>query len=220
MSDLLSRVEARVMPSEDVLICLDLALLDARQEALADLDRARRTNDRPGDERLVTPKVDVSAFEARLADITDAIRDASIRIRIRGVDRNTYNGWLSQCPARKGKSETFDQSKFFMIAARGSGVYVDADGAEHDITEDEWAAIDATLTDGEYDRLAAAIIAVNRAKGSVDVAPFVSGSETTRDSFGISVSPAPSGSRRAASGAGSPKKSTPRKSTRGARTSE
>lgn len=200
MSDLLSRVESRVMPTKDVRICLDLNLL-AERDALRSA--------RPSGDRMVTPK------DARLDEVEEAIRAASITLRVRGVDRVTYHSWMLACPPRKGTvGEAFDPTKFFMHAARSSAVYVDAEGVEHDITADEWAAIDKTLTDGEHDRIAQAVMHVNRTAGSDAVDFIVRDSETTRDSFGISGSRGASASRPAASGGGNRKKSTSKSSTK------
>lgn len=198
MSDLLNRLEARTMPSQDVVICLDLDLLSKRDEAMkavASAQAAARVAARAEDERLVSAQLKESdavvAAKARVAELEAAIRDASITLRIKGVDRLTYNAWLLACPPRKGKDVgPFDASKFFMHAAKHSAVYVDANGGEHPISDEEWAVIDKQLTDGEHDRIAQAVIHVNREAGRVDVTPFVSGSATTTDSFGISASPA------------------------------
>lgn len=227
MSDLLSRLESRKMPSEDVLICLDFDLLNARDEAMkavASAQSVARIARPADDERMVAAKEpdNVTAAKKRVAELEAQIRDASMTLRIRGVDRLTYNGWMLACPPRKGRDQgAFNPTTFYLHAAKNSAVYVDLDGAEHEISDDEWAVIDKQLTDGEYDRIAQAVVNVNRTSGQVDVAPFVSASEMTGASFGISASRAPSGSRRAASGAGSRQKSTSKRSTtKGAAPSE
>ncbi|MGX9346644.1 hypothetical protein [Microbacterium sp. KNMS] len=228
MSDLLSRLESRTMPSQDVLICLDFDLLNARDEAMAGLSRAQsaaRSQKQVEDDRLAGGTAEapiVTAAKQLVAELEAQIRDASITLRIRGVDRHTYNGWMLECPPRKGQDTgRFNPAVFFMHAAKNSAVYVDAQGDEHPISDDEWAAINKSLTDGEHDRIAQAVINVNRTSGQVDVAPFVNASEKTVDSFGISGSRARSGSRRAASGAGSRAKFTKSSSTkRGAASSE
>lgn len=206
MSNLSSRLDARIMPHKDVPICLDLDLLDQRDEAMKAISPRKAVQD----DRYVQPNVDASA---RVAEIEAQIRDASITLRIKGVDRLTYNAWMMQCPPRKGKQELFNSSTFFMHAAKRSAVYLDGD-EEHEITDEEWATIDKILTDGEHDRIAQAVLHVNRAVGAVDVGFFVNASETTRDSFGISASRGTSASPRGASGAGSRKKSTSKTPTK------
>jgi hypothetical protein len=69
-----------------------------------------------------------------------------------------------------------------MHVARKTGTYVDSTGETHEITPDEWESIDKKLSDGEHDRIAEAVIKVNRAVGAQDPSFFVNGSETTPDS--------------------------------------
>jgi len=195
------------MPHKDVRICLDLELLAQRDEAMRAVPRRANVED----DRMVAAK---TSANARLAELENEIQAKSITLRIKGVDRFVYNQWIVQCPPRKGKQETYDPTKFFMHAAKSSAVYVDDAGAEHDITGDEWATIDKMLTDGEHDRIAQAVVHVNRSVGAVDVGFFVNASETTRDSFGISASRGASASPRGGSGAGSRKKSTSKTATK------
>jgi len=136
------------------------------------------------DDRMVTPAVSPALAEAVAAveDVNDAIQAASIRLRITGVDRLKYNRFMLATPPRKGKAEAFDPTTFYLYVARKTAVYVDAHGETHEISDDEWDSIDKKLSDGEYDRLARAVLNVNRAVGAQDVSFFVNGSETTPDS--------------------------------------
>jgi hypothetical protein len=109
------------------------------------------------------------ADKPQRAELEQQIREASIILRVKGVDRHTYNRWMTECPARKGLQEAYNTSKFFMHAAKHSAVYVDEKGVEHEISDDEWADIDKKLTDGEHDRVAKAVVYVNRSLGAVDV---------------------------------------------------
>lgn len=206
MSNLSDRLSQRKMPHKDVQICLDLDLLAERDEAMK---RVRPSSVQ--DDRMVSAS---STAKARVAELEEQIRAASITLRIKGVDRLTYNRWLVECPPRKGKQEPYDSNKFFMHAAKNSAVYIDESGAEAEIDEDDWATIDKMITDGEHDRIAKAVLHVNRAVGGVDVGFFVSASETTRGSTETSASRATSASRRAGSGAGSRKKSTSKTPTK------
>lgn len=206
MSNLSDRMNARKMPHKDVPICLDLDLLEQRDEAM--------TRVRPSavqDDRMVSAS---SSAKARVADLEEQIRAASVTLRIKGVDRLTYNRWLVECPPRKGKQEPYDSAKFFMHAAKNSAVYLDDDGEEHELDAEDWAAIDKNITDGEHDRIAKAVVHVNRSVGAVDVSFFVTASETTRDSSEISASRETSASPRGGSGAGSRKKSTSKTPTK------
>lgn len=202
MSKLSSRIKNRKTPHKDVPICLDLDLLTQRDEALR-ASTARRPNVQ--DDRLVTPAAQKSAH---VADLERQIAENSITLRIKGVDRSTYNQWIVECPPRKGKQETYNPETFFIHAAKNSAVYVDENRVEEEIDDEDWETIDKFLTDGEHDRIAQAVVYVNRSVGAVDVSSFGNASETTRDSFGISASRETSESHRDGSGAGKPKKST------------
>ncbi|QMU97846.1 hypothetical protein FVO59_11990 [Microbacterium esteraromaticum] len=181
MSNLSTRIATRKMSHKDVPICLDLDLIDQRDDVMRALDAAHRAA-KNSDERLVSGEhPDVSAARERVAELDVQIREASIILRVYGVDRHTYNQWIVECPPRKGRQEAFDSSTFFMHAAKNSAKYVDESGVEHEITPDEWVTIDK-MTDGEYDRLAQAVLYVNRGLGQVDVGFFVNGSEPTTDS--------------------------------------
>ena len=205
MSNLLSRLESRKMPHRDVAICLDLNLLNRLNEALRRVVDANTAQAK--DQRSVASP-ELRAARAEVADAKAAIRDASITIRITGVDRNTYNQFLLDCPPRKGHQEMYDPNIFFMHVARQTGQYVDENGNVHEMTDEEWELVDSKITDGEHDRIASAVIEVNRTVGSNNIDFFETASETTRDSSGISASPVDLESRPAVSGAGSRKKST------------
>ncbi len=116
-------------------------------------------------------------------EIEARIASKSIVLRIFGVDRVTYNQWMLSCPPRKGRQEVYDPTKFFMHAAKNSAKFVSKkDGELKDITAAQWFRIDKTITDGEHDRIANAVIEVNRAAGGMDVAFFGAASPTTPDS--------------------------------------
>lgn len=208
MSNLSARLTTRKMPHKDVRICLDLDLLQQRDEAMAKVSTSRKQ----GDDRMASPAVTTSVRV--LEGIEKQIRDASITLRVVGADRHTYNQWVLQCPPRKGKQEPFNSEKFFVHAAQNSAVYVDESDVEHEISPEEWAEIDKMLTDGEHDRLAQAVLHVNRAVGAVDVGFFGNVSGMIRDSSETSDSRSESESRLAGSGAGSRKKSTSKTSTK------
>lgn len=210
MSNLLSRLEQRVMPHKDVRICLDLNLLTERDEAMSRLASAQRN--RKEDDRMVASPTVAEALAA-VNEVERRIRETSIVIRITGVDRARYNRFFLQAPPRKGRQEAYDSSKFFMLVARETGKYVDEAGQVHDISSDEWDQIDKMITDGEHDRIAEAVLAVNREAGGNDIGFLGDASETTRDSFGISASRGASASRPAASGGGSRSNAAAKRST-------
>lgn len=159
MSDLSSRLENRKMASKDVRICLDPNLLAQRDEAM------KAITPPPGqDGRMAQSAKDA---RTRVTEIEQQIRDASIILRVRGVGYTTYSRWMAECPPRKGRQESYDASKFFMHAAKNSALYVDEDGTEQEITAEEWEELDKRITDGEHDRIAQAVVYVNRSLGNV-----------------------------------------------------
>lgn len=185
MSDLLERLEEHEFPTEDVRICLKPQLLTERDEAMTRVASANRERKQTTeDDRMVAPPVSpaLAAAIAAVKDINDKIQAASITLRITGVDRLKYNRFVLANPPRKGKGEPFDPSTFFIYVAKQTAAYVDAQGETHEVTDAEWASIDKKLNDGEHDRIAQAVINVNRTVGAQDVSFFVNGSETTPDS--------------------------------------
>lgn len=177
MSDLLDRLEEREMPFKDVPICLKLNLLRERDEAIATVDRIYRQQ--KADQRMSGDAAALAAAKEAAAAVDEKIRAASITIRVTGVDRTTYNRFLLANPPRKGRQEPFNSATFFMHVAKVTGVYVDSAGGVHEMTAEEWEKIDSTITDGEHDRIASAVIEVNREVGATDIGFFAGSSVTT-----------------------------------------
>jgi len=170
------------MPHKDVTLCLNLALLEQRDEAMKAVDSAARAS-RVEDDRMVScGNAVLEAARAKVAALNEQIKAESIILRVYGTDRHTYNQWMVECPAPKDKPGPFDPARFYVHAAKHSAVYVDESGAEHPISDEDWATIDKNLLDGEHDRIAQAVLHVNRGLGTVDVGFFVNGSEPTVDS--------------------------------------
>lgn len=212
LSDLL---DEREMPTTDVPICLKLNLLTARDEAMARLAAAQRTAKNSNDDRLASgPNPQVTAALAAVHDLEEQIKEKSITIRLTGLDREEYNKTLLEHPPRPGKQEGYNSATFFMAVARKSGTFVAKTGDVEPISAKDWDRIDKMLTDGEHDRIAQGVIKVNRQIGAEKIDFFGDASGTTNGSSETSGSPALSASRRAASGAGSRKKSTASTSTR------
>ena len=186
MSDLLERYEEHEFPVEDVRICLKPSLIDARDDAMARVAAVNRASKSPAvaDDRMAAPAASPALAEAIAAvkKINDDIQAASITLRIKGVNRLTWNRFVLANPPRRNRQESFDSTKFFIYAAKQTATYVDAAGAEHEILPEEWDVIESKLSDGEHDRIAEAVVKVNRSVGAQDVSFFANGSETTPDS--------------------------------------
>lgn len=175
MSNLSARLQNRKMPSKDVPICLDLSLLGERDRAMEAVQSASKK----GSDRMVSGP-DVKTARAAVEAIEAKIREQSIVLRITGVDRSKYNEFVNACPPRKGRVEAFNSSIFFMHVAKNTAQYVDEDGEAHPISPEEWATIDKNIIDGEHDRIAQAVIEVNREAGKSDLSFLGTAFGTTR----------------------------------------
>lgn len=193
MSDLLEKAEKHEFPWKDVPLCMKPKLVEERDAAMARVASAQRqkTKATVDDDRLATPAAIVSpALAEAIAEVTrldEEIQASLITLRIVGVDRVKYNKFMLANPPRRGKPESFDSSKFFMYVARRTALYVDDSGETHEITPQEWDVLDpdgggGIIGDGEHDRIAQAVIDVNRTAGAADVGFFGRVSETTPDS--------------------------------------
>lgn len=193
MSDLLQKAEQHEFPHADVQLCMKPALIKERDQAMARVASAKTPQkSKVEDDRLATPAATgvspaLAAAIAEVKELNDQIQAASITLRIVGVDRVKYNRFMLANPPRKGRNEAYDSSKFFMYVARQTAVYVDSNDETHPITPQEWDVLDpqgggGIIGDGEHDRIAQAVIDVNRVVGSVDPSFFVNGSETIPDS--------------------------------------
>lgn len=144
---------------EDFSICLDRPL--ARQ-----YEKAQEEARVAASERMVgggkSPEVE------RLAKLVAA---ASVTLRVYALPWGEYNEIVTQHPAREGKEEQFNAETFFPAAAKASAVEVE-DEIESPIDGDDFDRLVAGLSDGEFDRLAGAVVLANRSNRSVGIAPL------------------------------------------------
>ncbi|QJU54333.1 hypothetical protein SCB71_14400 [Herbiconiux sp. KACC 21604] len=218
MSAFGEQLAKRKTASTDVSLCLDGELATQREAAVAELIQAAKHVDQvrknPGaDQRSVGSPIraaekEYEAASERLAAIEEEMRDASVTLRIRAVPFADYNLFQTRNRPRPGKDELYNPLTFFLYVARRSAVYVDAEGEEHKIDEHEWDKFEKDLSDGEHEKLAQAIVEVNRSRGLQGTAFLSRSSASTPSSSETSEPPAPKASRRSASGAGSRPKST------------
>lgn len=208
MSSLSSKLAAKKFAFEDVSFCFDgdlnLEYAEAR-DALADANVTAATKRQVdtddgnaiSDQRLTDPADSkaVTTARKRVEKASQAIQDALITLRITAVSFGEYNKFIIQNPGRKGQEETYNPLTFFIFVARRTGKYLEADGTLSEITAEEWDDIEASLTDGDYDRLAMAVTLANR-KNRTDGIDFLSSNseETARSSensepLEVSVSP-------------------------------
>jgi hypothetical protein len=186
MSALSSKLTESKFSFRDVTICLDGTLSNRRDQAMADLAFLSRETEEGAtpDARLsADPRV---AARALVDSIENEMREHSITIRITAVPFGKYNSFIIQNPPRKGnladQSFGFNSTDFFMFVAKKTGQYLDDEGELHDISDAEWDQIADALTDGDHDRIAGAIIDVNRREGARGVGFLSRDSKPTPDS--------------------------------------
>lgn len=206
MSALSAKLSEKKFAHKDITICLDGTLSARRDEALGDLVAKQRTLEASREERE-QPATDarlasspIAAFakavevaRETIAAIEDEMRASSIIIRLTAVSFGEYNKFVIQNKPRKDsvgdQQFGFNTQTFFMFVARRTGAYIDADGNSNVITEEEWDAIEEALTDGDHDRLAGAVLDLNRRDGQRGVDFLLRASEVTPDSSETSESP-------------------------------
>lgn len=182
-------LDERRMPHEDVAICLDLSLLAERDQAMLEVARASREHEAVSKPNPDAPMAGggvakaakaLKDAQAKVAEVEKIIGEKSIVLRITGVDRLEYAKFMIACPPRPKRQETFDPTKFYMFAAERTSQFVSKkDGQPKPISAEQWKRIDKTITDGEHDRIAQAVLNVNRGVGGTDVSSFGRGSGTT-----------------------------------------
>lgn len=153
-----TKLKKRKPEQVDLVFCMDRPLAKELEQARADAARQ-------SEGRMVKGK------DARVQELEQAAADASVTIRITSLPWEEYGELVLAHPAREGRDEQFNSSTFFEAAAKATAVEVTAKSTVP-IPEEDWAAFVAGLTDGEYDRLAGAVVQVNRNVGSVNVAPL------------------------------------------------
>lgn len=142
----------------DLVFCLDRPLAK-------ELEVARQEDAQVNADRMVSkPSERVKALEKQAAD-------ASVTIRISSLSWEEYNALLDEHPPREGHDEQFNSSTFFEAVAKASAVEVTSKSIIP-IPDDDWDEFVSGLTDGEYDRLAGAVVQVNRNLATVSIAPL------------------------------------------------
>lgn len=150
-------LKARTRDHTDLTFCLDR---EATKELLASIADDGRNDSYAGNQKSKKTK-----------ELESRVKAASVTIRIYSMTWADYNALVSSHPARNGKDEQFNSSTFFEAAARATAEEVTATGTVP-ITDDEWSAFIEGLTDGEYDRIAGAVVTLNRNLAETGIAPL------------------------------------------------
>lgn len=154
-----TKLKQRKCEQIDLVFCLDRPLL-------GELAVVRAEDAADAEGRMSGGK------SAKARELEKAVADASVTIRMFSLPWDEYNALMLEHPGRDGMDEQFDPSTFFAAAARATAVEVTATGTVP-IPDDDWDEFVDGMTDGEYDRLANAVVMLNRNVGTVNTAPFV-----------------------------------------------
>jgi len=107
----------------------------------------------------------------KVKELEKQVRDASVTIRVSSLSWSEYNELMNQHPPRDGKTEEFNSETFYAAAAKMTAVEVTAKSTMP-IPDEDWDDFIDGLTDGEYERLASAVMQVNRNFATVGLAPL------------------------------------------------
>jgi len=153
-----TKLKQRKPDHVDLVFCLDRPLA-------AELDRARTEARKQSDSRMV------GGVTQAVKELEKKAADASVTIRLSSLPWEEYNTLIGEHPPRDGHEEQFNSSTFFMAAAKATAVEVTGKSTVP-IPDEDWDDFAAGLTDGEYDRLAGAVVQVNRNLATVNIAPL------------------------------------------------
>lgn len=153
-----SKLKQRKPEQIDLVFCLDRPLLK-------ELESARSDASRQAEGRMAR------GTDPRVKELEKQVEDASVTIRVSSLPWDQYNALMLDHPARDGHEEQFNASTFFAAAAKATAVEVTGLSAVP-IPEEDWEEFLEGLTDGEYDRLAGAVVQVNRNLATVNTVPF------------------------------------------------
>lgn len=145
---------------EDFTICLDRPLAKEYEKA----KEAAQANAQ--DRMAANPAKDPEVV--RLGKLVD---EASVTLRIYALPWGEYNELVNQHPAREGVDEQFNSMTFFPAAAKAGAVEV-TDKSEIPVHDEDFDALVEQMSDGEFDRLAGAVVVANRSNRSVGIAPL------------------------------------------------
>jgi hypothetical protein len=194
MSALSEKLAKKKFAHRDITLCLDGTLSLKRDEAMEELAKLARSTENGKSAPDARLSADPVLTATKLVEsIEDEMRANSITLRITAVSFGEYNKFIIQNKPRKDseadRSFGFNTQEFFLFVARRTGTYIDEAGNENAIDKAEWDAIEESLTDGDHDRIAGAILDINRREGQRGVDFLSRDSATTPDSDETSESP-------------------------------
>ncbi len=148
-----TQLKKRKPEHQDLVFCMDRPLM-------GELEQARRDG-----------AASAYAGNARVQELEKAVAAASVTIRISSLPREEYYAIMAEHPPRDGEDEIFNPETFFEACAKASALEVTAKSTVP-IPDEDWDEFVSGLTDGEFDRLAGAVVQVNRSQATVNIAPL------------------------------------------------
>lgn len=166
MSKLKNKTDKATFRYRDVTVMLDgekAAERDALIEAIA-------TSQEPGDARLGQDPA--AEAKKKLAALEDEMREALVTVRLRALPTDKWNSICAENPPRENVA--IDANKQYNVvevtkaAVEASGHLIE-DGKTEPIDADEWPALWASLSGGDFDRFWIACYTLNEQDGWMGV---------------------------------------------------
>jgi hypothetical protein len=187
------------LAEQQVPVCLRPDLLAAYTDAEAALEAAEKAHKTSGSldagEKL--------AAAAAVEELRDQMLAASVRFTVRALPRRRWSALYAEHPPREADDGDtrvgFNRDTFYDALVRECVV-------EPQLSDEQWAALDAALSTAQYAALKTAAWLVNNA--DVDVPFLLAASRAPTSIDPGSGLPDPSGSASSGSTAGSPSRST------------
>lgn len=155
-----SKLKSAKPDFEEFSICLDRPLVREYEAALA----AATENAR--DRLAANPAKDPTVKE-----LAKQVGDATVRFRVYALPWDRYNEIVAEHPARDGVDEQFNSMTFFPAVAK-AGIKEVTDKSEIPVHDEDFDELVSLMSDGEFDRLAGAVVLANRSNRSVGIAPL------------------------------------------------
>ena len=181
MSTFKDKIKSR--PERSVTICLDPATYAQWEAVDADLRAARQRD------QGVNDSTEVRTLAERVRALEDAMHASEVEFRFRALTRHEWADLIARHKPRTDnqldKMLGYDADAVTTEAARRCLVAPDLD-------DDDWAALDDTLSHGQWELVKNVVLAVNAGKVDVPFSPLAS--RLTADSDGKSKPPSRSAS--------------------------
>lgn len=159
MTDAKVLLKSASRPERTVEVCLDAAL-QAEWEILT--ERLEHTGG--GGQPLLNRLDERGELAAKIADVEENMRASTVTLRFRALPRREWVALTAQHAPRDGNAEDrifgYDVDATAEAAARAGLV-------DPELDDDDWAALDDALSQGQWMAIRTAVLAVNAGKADV-----------------------------------------------------